>query len=482
MKIGKTVVMGALALGAFCEWCRAEPLTLPTVFSDHMIFQRDIDAPVWGKGTPGAKVTVTFADQTRTTTVGGDGRWRVDLKPLAASAEPRMLKVVSESAGGREQAEFQDVLVGEVWLCSGQSNMAFAMEKTENAASDIPKADHPAIRLYDTDRVSLDKPADRAGGKWAVCTPESVKPFSGVAYYFGRKLHEDLGVPVGLLVSAWGGSLIEPWIPPAGFDGIDSLSEIARQAGNLPALFDASGKRLIPNKTYRTLPGAAYNGMIAPHVPYAIRGVLWYQGEANRRDGRAYVDKSRALVNGWRKLWGYDFPFYFMQIAPYEYGKDDPQMLPAFWEAQAEVARVVPRSAMAVASDAAAVDNLHPPRKDIPGERLALLAEAHTYGKDVVSSGPVFQKLEKRGNEFVVSFDFAEGLATRDGGAPDWFEIAGVDGVFHKADARIEKTAVVLSAPGVPAPRAVRLGWHKTAVPNLVNGAGLPASAFRAGE
>jgi len=446
-----------------------------------MVLQRDQKVPVWGKGVPGAKILVTFAGQTASATVDDTGEWRADLIPMSASPDARTLEVSSRSTAGDEKLQFRDVLVGEVWLCSGQSNMAMAMEKTENASEEIAKADYPEIRLYDTPRLSLDKPGDYIDGKWMVCTPETVKAFSGVAYYFGRKLHKDLDVPVGLLLSAWGGSLIEPWIPPAAFTGIKSLVDISRKAENLPPLFDANGVRLIPNKTYRTYPSAAYNGMIAAHVPFAIRGVIWYQGEANRRDGRSYIDKSKALVNGWRKLWGYDFPFYFIQIAPYQYGKDDPEILPIFWEAQAEIARTIPNTAMAVATDAAAVDNLHPPRKDVPGIRLALLAEAHTYGMNVVSSGPVFQGMEKRGTELVIIFNHAEGLTTRDRREPDWFEVAGKDGVFRKANARIEGNSVVLGSPEVSDPQAMRFSWHKTAVPNLVNGAGLPTSAFRAG-
>lgn len=456
----------------------ASALSLPSVFSDHMVLQRSQPVPVWGEAGPGSVVTVEFAGQKKTVTAGSDGKWRVDLDPMPASSTPRPFHVSSSGS----QVSFSDVLVGEVWLCSGQSNMAWRMEDTTHAAAAIAAADFPQIRLYDTPRLSLQKPGDQIDSRWMICTPENVRLFSGTAYYFGRKLHQDLNIPVGLLLSAWGATHILPWVPPCGFDGIDSLADAYRQTQNMPKLFDAGNKRLIPNTKYREISSAIYNGMIAAHVPFAIRGVIWYQGEADRRDGLLYLDKTRALLQGWRKLWGYDFPFYFVQIAPYQYGSDDPFILPEFWEAQSAIVKTIQKTGMAVISDAATLDSIHPPNKEVPGTRLALLAEAGTYGMKVVSTGPVFQTLEKSGGSLKVVFSSAEGLTTRDGKAPDWFEIAGVDGVFKLANTEISGDSVILSSPDVPAPSAVRFAWNKLAVPNLINGAGLPASAFRAGK
>ncbi|MEA2069148.1 MAG: 9-O-acetylesterase, partial [Verrucomicrobiota bacterium] len=229
-------------------------------------------------------------------------------------------------------------------------------------------------------------------------------------------------------------------------------------------------------------PTKLYNGMLHAHIPFAIRGAIWYQGESNHREGMLYVDKTEAMLKGWRKLWGYDFPFYFVQIAPYQYGKEDPEVLAVFWEAEAEIVKTIPQTGMAVVSDYTTLNNIHPPNKEIPGTRLALLAEANDYGMDVVATGPVFQTLEKQGHVLKVVFDSAKGLATRDGKSPDWFEVAGKDGAFKKAEAEIIGTSVIVQSSEVAEPLAVRFAWHKLATPNLVNGAGLPAAAFRAGD
>ncbi|MEI8207552.1 MAG: sialate O-acetylesterase, partial [Kiritimatiellales bacterium] len=365
--------------------CFAAELSLPTVFSDHMVLQRERPVPVWGKADPGAKVTVEFAGQTKTATVDADGKWRVDLEQLSASAEPCTLTVSSSD----KQIVFQDVLVGEVWLCSGQSNMQWPMRNTENAQTDMAEAKHPQLRLFNSPRVPAAEPKETIDAKWAVCTPETVSNFSGVAYYFGKKLHQDLKVPVGLLLSSWGGTRIEPWTPPCGFEGIESLADTLKTALKMPP-FSGDQKKDIQ------IPTALYNGMIHAHIPFAIRGAIWYQGESNRQDGMLYVDKTKALLNGWRKLWGCELPFYFVQIAPFQYGSDNPGILPTFWEAQAEIVKVIPKTGMAIVSDCTTITNIHPPNKEVPGTRLALLAEANTYGMNVVSTGPGFKTLEKQ--------------------------------------------------------------------------------------
>ena len=486
-------------------------LNLPSIFSDHMVLQRGRPVPVWGKAGPGATISVAFAGQTKTATAGEDGTWRVELQPLTASAEPRELTV----RAGADQIVFQDVLVGEVWLCSGQSNMQWAMQNTENADVAMAAANHPGIRLYDTPRVATEDPQEKINAKWTACTPETIKTFSGVAYYFGRKLHQDLNVPVGLLLSAWGGTRIEPWTPPCGFEGIDSLADIhARVQKTLPSSplykeamegyltgidqWTAAAKKAMQSDRYISAPPAfpadliltgdqqtptkLYNGMLHAHIPFAIRGAIWYQGESNHREGMLYVDKTRAMLNGWWKLWGYEFPFYFVQIAPFQYGDESPEILPVFWEAEAEIVKSIPHTGMAVVSDYSTESNIHPPNKEIPGTRLALLAEAHDYGMDVVCTGPVFQSLKMEGSKLRVSFDSAKGLTTRDGEAPDWFEVAGKDGQFKRAEAKVDGTSVVVQSIEVAEPVAVRFAWHKLAMPNLVNGSGLPAAAFRAGE
>jgi sialate O-acetylesterase len=462
--------------------CFAE-LILPPVFSDHMVLQREQTVPVWGKADAGATVTVEFAGQKKTATAGADGKWRVDLDPLAASSEPRELEVSSNLKSEIVNRKFSDVLVGEVWLCSGQSNMDMPMKgykiPTDNAEKDIAAANLPELRLYKTPQVAAGVPKDRIDASWTTCTPETAAEFSAAAFYFGRKIQQDLNVPVGLLQSAWGGTRIEPWTPPCGFDGIDSLADIRQQIKTISPDLGTNPKTV---QQERQTPTALYNGMLYAHVPFAIRGAIWYQGEANRQDGMLYVDKTKALLNGWHKLWGYEFPFYFVQIAPFQYGSEDPSVLPAFWEAEAEIVKQIPNTGMAVITDCATLNDIHPTNKEAPGTRLALLAEANIYGMKVVSSGPVFKSMDIQKDTLKITFDSAEGMTTRDGKTPDWFEMAGKDGIFKPATAKIEGSSVLLSSPDVPEPVAMRFGWNKLATPNLVNKAGLPTAAFRAGK
>lgn len=465
-------------------------LSMPTVFSDHMVLQCGQEVPVWGTAEAGRTVTVEvtpsagsgLAGQKKTVVADVSNHWKINLDPMPASSNPWKLHVSSSGF----QVTFSDVLVGEVWLCSGQSNMELKMEgeppkwPIENSAAEIAAADYPMIRFYRTPEVCSAKPLERIDGTWEVCSPETVGEFSATAYYFGCELLANLDVPIGLLECAWGGTQIEPWIPPCGFDGIDSLADIRRQIQDIdPNL----GKDPSTVHDERQTPTVIYNAMLAAHIPFAIRGAVWYQGEANRHDGMLYVDKTRALLAGWRKLWGTDFPFYFVQIAPYRYGDESPDILPEFWSAQSQIPRQIPGTAMTVISDAGTADNIHPPNKKVPGKRLALLALDHTYGKDLVSSGPVFETMSLQEHEVVVTFSSAEGMTSRSGNdSPEGFELAGADGVFKAADAVIEGNRVVVSSGDVPEPQAVRFAWHKLAVPDLVNSAGLLASAFRAGE
>lgn len=456
-----------LLIAALATACPAARLTLPTVFTDHMVLQQEKHVPVWGTAEPGTIITVEFANQKKTATADADGKWRTDLEPMKASAEPQIMTV---SAGG-QKTQIHDVLIGEVWLCSGQSNMQWQMERTENAAEAMAKANHPLIRLYLTPKVASDTPQDRVDAQWKLCTPDNIPPFSGVAYYFGKKLRQELQVPVGLIESAWGGTRIEPWTPPKGFEGIKSLASILEKIHPMPKLGDN------PNAD-RQFPTALYNGMIHAHVPFAIRGVIWYQGEANRRDGMLYMDKTKALLNGWRELWGYNFPYYFVQIAPFQYNTEDPFFLPSLWEAQSEIVKQIPNTGMAVVSDHATLNNIHPPNKEIPGTRLALLALDNTYGKELISTGPTFKTMNINGSTVEITFDSAEGLTTRDGQSPDWFEICDEKGHFKTAHATISENRILLSSPDIKHPTGARFAWHKLATPNLINKAGLPTSAF----
>ncbi len=496
---------------------RAE-LKLPAIFGDHMVLQQNQSDPVWGWDAPGTKITVSFAGQNYSTVAGADGKWSVKLAPVPANATPQTLTVT-----GSTQRELQDVLIGEVWLCSGQSNMEMGVGMVQDGAKEIAAANFPNIRLMMVPNLWRPQPEADMAGTWKICTPENIAAggwsgFSAAGYFFGRELHRKLNVPVGLIDADWGGTRIESWTPPEGFAAVPALSSLnlAVQLGDprspahkqkLEQFLGATEKWLTSARTaltdsalVPTMPAypqellpphdlqnstALYNGMIHPVQPFGIRGAIWYQGEANNGEGMLYTEKMKALVGGWRQLWGEgDFPFYFVQIAPFNYG-NNPEQLSELWEGQTAAAKEIPNAGMAVINDIGNLQDIHPKNKQEVGRRLALLALAQTYGqKDVVSSGPTFQSLSIEGGTLRVRFDHADGgLASRDGQSLNWFEIIDADdGGFVKAEARIDEASVVLSSPTVRHPAAMRFAWHQLAEPNLMNGAGLPAGAFRAGN
>ena len=505
----------ALAAG-LSTWSGVQAeVRLPKIFGDHMVLQRDQPIPVWGWADAGAKVTVQLGDgEAATTHAGDDGRWQVRLAPRAAGG-PLQLTV-----SGTNVVKLTDVLVGEVWLCSGQSNMEFQVSGTNNAAAEIAAAKFPRIRHIQIPRRPAGFPAQDVDAQWTVCTPDTVPTYTAVGYFFGRYLHQQLDVPVGLINASWGGTLIAPWTPPCGFAQcrqVPALAKILRQVqmtnptdpqykARLAQYIDGlnawlikaretirAPKPLAPPPEYpaalRPLtshqsPTTLYNGMIHPLVPFAIRGAIWYQGESNHRDGMLYYEKMKALIGGWRDVWHEGaFPFYYVQIAPFEYGNESPGILPTLWEAQAK-ALDIPNTGMAVIHDIGNLTNIHPRNKQEVGRRLALIALARTYGrKELVYSGPTFKSLAVEDNRLRVTFDHVGGgLIARDGKPLNWFEIVGPDTDFEKADARIDGATVVLSAPKVKHPVAVRFAWHKLAEPNLANKEGLPAVPFRAGD
>ena len=492
-------------------------VSMSAVFGSHMVLQQGASVPVWGRGEPGEKVAVEIAGQTRETVADEGGRWRVDMPAMEAGTGHTMV------VRGLNTLTFEDVAIGEVWLCSGQSNMEMGIRNCLDAEAEIAAADYPDIRLIDVPKTTAGLPKESFDGKWVRCSPETVAAhgtwggFSAAAYYFGRTLHRELKVPVGLIDSSWGGTRIEPWCAPSGFRAVPSLAGLARQVeladprteAHKKALLDALGATerwmtltragiehdsplaqipawpaaLLP-LTKSSDPCALYNAMIHPLVPFGIRGTIWYQGEANHGDYMAYVDKTEALMAGWRQLWNKpNLPHYYVQIAPWHYRTEDPGVLPTFWEAQAAIERKVPHTGMAVVHDVGDLKDIHPKNKQEVGRRLALLALNETYGrKDMVCRGPLFTSCELAGPRAVVRFANAAGLKTRDGKAPDWFRIGGDNGIFVEAEATIEGETVVLTHPDVRQVAAVRFAWHKLAEPNLVNGAGLPATAFRFGE
>ena len=449
------------------------------IFGDHMVLQRDRAVPIWGTAAPAESVTVDFAGQQVATRADAEGRWQVQLAAMPASAEPRMLSVI-----GSNQVHFSDVLVGEVWLCSGQSNMEKPLgprsgqKPTDDYEAEIAQANYPRLRLYQMPQYGKPQ-AHILGLQWVPCSPAALREtnFSAAGYYFGRELWQQLGVPIGMIHSSFGGTQIEAWIPPAAFSthpAIEALRNVKYQAW-------VSGVQATE----------LYESMIAPLAPYAVRGFLWYQGESNvmQADGDIYTAKMQALIDGWRATWHEpDAPWYFVQIAPFDYSKWDkfPKLLtaeelPVFWEAQ-EHALAIPHTGMIPTTDLVAnLHDIHPTNKRDVGVRLARLALADTYGRKIIAQAPVFAGLEKQSNgRLRVRFkNAASGLKTRDGRPPSDFSIAGADRKFVPADATIVGDSVVVGSAAVPEPVAVRFAWSETATPNLENVAGLPAFPFR---
>lgn len=518
-------LLAAAVLSGAASLATAE-VKLPRVFGEGMVLQRDQAVPVWGSADKGEKVTVSFAGQEKSVTAGADGAWSVKLDALSAAAAGRPL-TVSGSATANPLV-LNNVLVGEVWLCSGQSNMEMGIKACNDADKEIAAADYPAIRLFMVPKKYSAAPLnDVEGATWKVCSPTTIAEggwggFSAAAYYFGRELHQKLQVPVGLIASSWGGTRIEPWTPPVGFAGKPALARInelvqLRDPGSqlhkdrLQQLLTATeawakdarealAKEIavpamptLPSEFVPLPPGGAqqeptvlYNAMLHGLVPFAMRGSIWYQGESNHGEGMLYVEKTKALVEGWRQVFqNPSLPYYYVQIAPYQYGSEAPTVLPEFWEAQAAIEKTIPNTGMIVIHDVGNLNDIHPKNKQEVGRRLALLALAKTYGqKNLVCAGPAFKALALEGAKARVTFDnVGGGLVARDGKPLTHFElIDGEQGGFVPAKAEIDGASVVLTAEGVTKPVALRFAWHKLAEPNLANKEGLPALPFRAGD
>jgi len=493
----------------------AADVRLPGVLSDHMVLQRDKPVTIWGWAAPGESVAVTLAGQETKTVASPDGRWKVVFPALQPGGGPLELTVRGESGPA---AVVKDILVGEVWLCSGQSNMEWSLSQTLSPLPEILRANHPGIRLLRVARRASEQAQEDVEAKWTICLPETAGPFSAVGYYFGLELHQKLDVPIGLIESAWGGTLIEPWTPSAGYAAVPETKPILEKLEGQMTEYRASLELALPKweewirATRKALaektampvkpnlsphpfdspqtPMALYNGMIHPLINFAIRGAIWYQGEANRNDGLLYEKKMEALIRGWRQVWKIeDLAFYYVQIAPFNYGverdisgSDVPDFLrlPLLWEAQTNALHIA-NTGMVVVNDIADLNDIHPRNKRDVGIRLTLWARAKTYGEnELVYSGPLYKSMSVEGRAAIISFDHVGGgLISNDGQPLRWFEIAAEDRIFYKAEAVIDGDRVVIRSPKVAAPKFVRFGWHQLAVPNLTNTEGLPASPFR---
>jgi len=437
---------------------------LPHLLGDNMVLQRDLPIPIWGWAKPDEKVTVRLGKSSASATAGTNGQWSVKLPKLPAGG-PYQLTVA-----GVNTLTLTNVLIGEVWLCSGQSNMHWTMAPGHgiiNNDAEVAAAKYPNIRMFTVAKSAASRPADDADGTWLPISPENLmvgglNGASALAYLFGRELYQKLNVPIALINASDGGTAAEQWISLEAVQGNPALKPLADQ-GEVPT---------------------RYNAMIAPVTRYAIRGAIWYQGESNMGDGMLYFEKMQTLITGWRKDWAEgEFPFLFVQVALSNYSETG-DVAPRLWEAQTATLRV-PNTGMVVTHDVSSYPNCHAPNKQDVGKRLALWALAKTYGKSgLVYSGPIYKSMEVATASGLakirIQFDYTgSGLASRDGKPLDLFTLAGEDKKFVEAKAVIEGKTVVVWSDAVAKPVAVRFGWRQDADPNLMNKEGLPAPCFR---
>ena len=462
-----------------------QSLRLAGVFGNNMVIQQNADAAIWGQAKPNAKVAVKTSWQKKVaqTTADEKGHWKTTVKTPAAGNDS--LGIMVESGG--EKVQLKNVLAGEVWICSGQSNMQWKMRGfgVDHFKEDVVKANHPNIRYCQVPQILSLEVEDDIACRWSVCSPKTVLNYSAVAYFFADKLQQELGVPIGLVSTNWGGSTAEAWVGknwlekdfPEFNAQYEKYPQVIADAGATFARGKGSGA---PKGINHRLPSVLYNQMIHPLVPLAFRGVIWYQGESNVKNPEQYQTLFPTLINSWREEWQQgDFPFYFVQIAPFSY-KNEPFSAAFLREAQLKTLSV-PNTGMAVTMDIGTADNIHPEQKKPVGERLALLALAKNYGKkNLVCSGPLYTSFKVNKNQVRLSFDdVGGGLVSRDDQPLSCFTIAGEDKVFVPAEAEIDGDSIVVSSDQVTKPVAVRFGWGSADAPNLMNKEGLPASSFR---
>ncbi len=507
----------ALVMGCFLGVMSLPAAVRPNaIFADHMVLQRNLPIVLWGTATEGEKVSVRLKgsgddptdDQASGTTTGG--KWQVKLPPLPAGG-PYTLTITGDDMAGNDTVQINDVLVGEVWLCSGQSNMERQLgprppqPEVVNWQQEVADANHPEIRQYYVTQTKSDEPAATVQGSWAVCSPQTAANFSAVGYFFARDLQQTLNVPVGIIHSSWGGTPIKGWTSREGMQADPDLKKISdddeaaikkyeaeladykTKEPDLLAQYDKDAALASQNGTpapQKPKPpedpfgwgcgcSVLYNGMIAPLEPYTIRGVVWYQGESDSGHGKLYQANLPAMIADWRKAWGEgDFPFLIVQIAP------NSAWDPAIREAQLLTWKKTPGTAMIVTTDIGST-NMHPPHKQLVGERLNLAARALVYGEKVEYSGPVYEKVDLLGNQAILHFSHVGGGLVAQNGDLKGFEISGDGHNFVPAKAQIQGDTVVATSDQVPNPQSVRFGWAPIPDDNLFNKEGLPASPFR---
>jgi sialate O-acetylesterase len=475
---------------------------MPAIFSDHMVLQREATVPVWGWADPGETVKVTVASQTRTAQTAADGSWKTTFANLTSTG-PTTLTIQAKNT-----IVINDVLIGEVWLGSGQSNMAMTVNRAKDFEREQPAATFPLIRIFKEESAADAAPQREGKGHWVVCSPASIGSHSATLYFFGRELHRELGAPIGLINSSVGGTPIESWIAP----------ETQRASPELKDFFEPPDEKKAPSVTEATKQkyerdlakwqddakkakaakqkapkrpqnpadvqarkgniGGLFNGKIAPLIPYAIRGALWYQGEANSTPAKApfYEAQLKLLVTDWRARWGYEFPFAWAQLPNFGGpGRDWPTVREAMLKTLA-----LPKTGMGINIDIGEENDIHPKNKQDVGRRLSLWALGSVYGKKVLAtSGPLPAGHEIRGKEILLRFTHTNGGLVAKGNSLKGFVIAGEDRQWKPATARIVGNTVIVASPDVPKPVAARYAWENFPTCNLYNGADLPATPFR---
>jgi sialate O-acetylesterase len=495
----------AAILGGPISSARAD-VNLSAIFGTHMVLQRDRQDRVWGWAEPGEDVTVVIAGQSKTTKAGPDGAWQVALDPMPAGGPHTM------TVSGKNTIRFEDVLVGEVWICSGQSNMQWGLGGAKDADLEIPAAKYPQIRLITVPNVGTQEPQKNFHGAWVLCRPETVGGFSAVGYLFGRQLHQTLGIPVGLINDAWGGSACEAWIRR------DTLAADSKYAPLLElwagiekdyprakeeyrakhaAWHEAAKKAKEENKPVpdepsnpdermygNFRPGNIYNGVLKPTIGYGIRGVIWYQGESNAGRAYQYRDLFPLMIRSWRDEWGQgDFPFYWVQLADFLAESREPRE--SGWaelrEAQTMTMDRLPHTGQAVIIDVGEGKDIHPRNKQDVAQRLARWALAKDYGIPIACQSPTYKSMARRDNRIVITFDHVGGgLKTFDVDEARGFAIAGADRKFVQAQARVAPPDTIeVWSDSVSDPVAVRYAWADNPVCNVYSAEGLPATPFR---
>ncbi len=471
------VALVATLSGTF-ESVVCSDILLPKVFCDHMVLQRDSRVPIFGTAAPDQKLTLTFQDQKIPVTADVNGEWSAELITGEAGG-PHEITIVATDEDAK--IVISDVLVGDVWLCSGQSNMSRPVSMAMHAETEIEQSkSYTNLRLFRVEEsVAAAPESDFAKVEpWQLCSPESVKDFSATGYFFGRELVSRIeNVPIGLISSAVSGTPCEAWLSRAKMDGVDSLKPLLDH-------WDQSDK---VSSSHR--PANLFNGMIAPLSKFPIRGVIWYQGETNVGRAAQYKELFPLLIDDWRQTFGQaQLPFYFAQLAPFRYQALGPESLPELWEAQLQTLKTVPQTGMAVLTDVGNLEDIHPENKQAAGRRLALLALGKTYADELDpeavptdSSGPIFETASVEDGKFRIKFSGGQsGLSVaKDSEVLTGFTICGQDKKFVPATATIVGDTVEVYSKDIASPEAVRYGWDVEAPMTLVNGAGLPASPFR---